>query len=157
VSEYIKGVSTTIDVHTDPAVFARPIFVTVMLIASVPSVTLLLALIGAGTRIRNALRRIISAGDHDPRATHLLWGLAFLSALTAHEWMLAYVMIALFAGRGLFVATLHVEMALAHRSLRVRQFARGGLWFCAVAAPLGITTHAHPFDRAFTPIVGGAQ
>lgn len=159
-------------------------YMPVMILGTVPAVTLLLFGVGAFDRLRAAVERIrpwLSAkiakkdapadGTRDRAETDLLFALAFFAAIgpfflpktpifggTKH-WMPAYPFLALFAGRGFMLVKAAMERALEERKLddTKRLAARVGLAIAVVAAPLAITVHSHPFGlTSYTPVIGGA-
>jgi hypothetical protein len=159
-------------------------YLPVLVLATVPTVTLLLFFVGvvdrgavAWGRVRQwgaaVLRRAPQAqAARDPYETDLLLALAFLAAVglffrpttpifggTKH-WMPAYPVLALFAGRGFDRVAAAMAGAL-RRTLpaldpRRARLAQAGLVASIVAAPLAITAHAHPFGlSSYVPLVGG--
>ena len=124
-----------------------------MTAATVPAVTLLLALIGAV----NALRA-------PRRDDAVLWGVLLLMSYApwlststpifggTKHWMTAYPLLCLFAGAG-FV---RVCRALVELAPRLAHPALAGA--CVLLGPLVMTTHSHPCGlSAYTPLVGGAS
>jgi dolichyl-phosphate-mannose-protein mannosyltransferase len=156
-------------------------YLPVMVLATVPTVTLLLFGVGAADRGALALRRFwawVSGLFHRPapasgiasdaRETDLLLALSLAVAVgpfflpatpifggTKH-WMPAYPALALFAGRGFdLVAS---AMRAAWPKLRGHRWAtaEAALWACVVMAPLAVTVHSFPFGlSAYVPVVGG--
>ncbi len=160
-------------------------YLPVMVLATVPSITILLFLIGALDRgivdsrrlsgwVRARLRRpagpVRPAPDGDPRETDLLLFLSFGVAIgpwflsktpifggTKH-WLAAYPVLALVAGHGFDLVAAQMERAIAGWNDTARSAARVGLVACVVLAPAAITQHAHPFGlSAYVPLVGGFQ
>ena len=155
-------------------------YLPIMVLATVPTITLLLCLVGAMDRGAVAFRRVRAwvrgilgrpGGDRPPRdarETDLLLALSFLVAIgpfflsktpifggTKH-WMPAYPVLALYAGRGFDLAVAAMGRALPHLD-RGRQLATQALLLaCVTAGPLAITEHSHPFGlSAYVPLIGG--
>jgi len=146
-------------------------YMPVMILATVPTVTILLFLLGISNRVQNALKRFVGAAPRDREQTDLLWALGFLAAVgpwilssktpifggTKH-WMPAYPFLALFAARGFQIVLARVEKLFADRKENIRLAARATIWATALAAPLVLTAHSHPFGlSAYVPLVGGSQ
>jgi uncharacterized membrane protein (UPF0136 family) len=155
-------------------------YLPVMVLATVPTVTLGLFLVGAierGTagarRLRAWIRRTFSKSVNEPTPrdrceTDLLLGLAFLVAIgpfflaktpifggTKH-WLPAYPFLALFAGRGFDAVARAMRNALPELQGWWRFGAEGALYASVIAGPLAVTAHAHPFGlSAYVPLVGG--
>jgi 4-amino-4-deoxy-L-arabinose transferase-like glycosyltransferase len=144
-------------------------YMPVMIIATVPTITLALFVLGVFERLKNGLKRIIGSAPRDFAQTDLLLALGFLAAVgpwilssrtpifggTKH-WFPAYPMLALFAGRGFEVVAKKFEAFFADKPERLK-FALAGLWASVIAAPLVLTIHSHPFGlSAYTTIVGGS-
>ncbi len=155
-------------------------YLPVMVLATVPAVTLVLFGIGAGERIaiaarrlsawvRRRLRRPVTDGVRgDPRETDLLLALSIGAAIgpfflpanpifggTKH-WLPAYPALALFAGRGFEVAWRAMRAACAKLERPRWIAAEAGLWASALAAPLAVTAHSFPFGlSSYVPLVGG--
>jgi len=145
-------------------------YMPVMILATVPFVTLALFGIGAWDRAKNALKRMVGTAQRDATQTDLLIALGLLAAVgpwilssrtpifggTKH-WFPAYPMLALFAGRGFEVIAKKVETFFADKPERLKP-AIAALWASVILAPLALTIHSHPFGlTAYTPIVGGTQ
>lgn len=148
-----------------------PSYAPVMIVATVPSITLLLFLIGAVDRGRHAR----AAARREATYTDVLVALAFVAPLAVFfrpvtpifggtkHWLPAYPFLAMLAGRGFDVTADALERALEDRvavwrawSERARSAARVALVVVCLAAPLAVTAHAHPFGiSAYVPIVGG--
>ena len=148
-------------------------YLPVMVLATVPTVTMLLFAVGCVDRARAQARRLL-AGAHttgverDTRETDLLLGLSlaasvgpfFLSTTpifggTKH-WMPAYPVLALFAGRGFDVVVTAMRAALPRVQGAAWAWTQTGLGACVVAAPLAVTIHSFPFGlSAYVPLVGG--
>jgi hypothetical protein len=160
-------------------------YLPVMVVATVPAITLLLFFIGVFDRGSIALRRVRAwvrstmrkpadegaakdAPPRDPRETDLLLALSFLVAVglffrsttpifggTKH-WMPAYPVLALLAGRGFDLVAGALGRALPSLGSRKMLAAQVGLGACVVLAPLAVTAHAHPFGlSSYVPLVGG--
>jgi 4-amino-4-deoxy-L-arabinose transferase-like glycosyltransferase len=157
-------------------------YLPVMIVATVPTVTVLLFFAGALDRVSVAARRLrawalgvlkrpvdaASRPARDPRETDLLLALSFAVAVgpwllsstpifggTKH-WMPAYPVLALFAGRGFELVSDALRRALPSLDARRMLAAQIALGACVFVAPLAITAHAHPFGiSAYVPLVGG--
>jgi hypothetical protein len=145
-------------------------YLPVLVVATVPTVTLVLFAIGGVDRLI-ARGRGLSGQRADGQATDLLMALAFFACLgpwvlpttpifggTKH-WLTAYPILALFAGRGF---DLVVEGAVAAATCKWKWSKGGrvmmevGLALSVLAGPLAETAHAHPFGLgAYVPLVGG--
>ena len=146
-----------------------------MTAATVPTVTLLLFLVGAASRARVKLAPLFSrcAPDYDPRATDLLWAIGLtvqyapwilstkypIFGGTKH-WFTAYPFLCLFAGVGFEWMAARIR-ALANGTFVARVPARAidvALGATVLAAPLAETAHSHPWGLSnYTPLVGGAS
>jgi 4-amino-4-deoxy-L-arabinose transferase-like glycosyltransferase len=158
-------------------------YLPVMVVATVPTVTLLLFLVGVVERSGIALRRLLAwmralwrrtgarkgdAPPRDARETDLLLALAFFVAIgpfflsktpifggTKH-WMPAYPVLALYAGRGFDRLVHAMWRALPRLDTRGRLAGEAVMLACVTLAPLAITAHSHPFGLAsYVPLVGG--
>jgi 4-amino-4-deoxy-L-arabinose transferase-like glycosyltransferase len=161
-------------------VFGPPLpksYLPVMVLATVPAVTLALFGIGAVDRAIAAGRRTVAAWTSaerlerppaDPRETDLLLVLWFAVAVgpffLAHtpifggtkHWFPAYPALALFAGRGFDIVSSAMRRALPGLDARRRLAAEGGLLASTMIAPILITAHATPFGlSSYVPLVGG--
>jgi hypothetical protein len=160
---------------------APKLYAPVMILGTVPTITLLLMLVGVGDRLRINARRWLSTswrrafrrGSVSGAEPDLLFALGFGAALgpfflantpifggTKH-WMTAYPFLALFAGRGFDVAcdglSSLAERLLPQRTALARSYAPLVAAVSVFAAPVIITGHSHPFGlSAYVPIVGGA-
>jgi hypothetical protein len=157
------------------------LYAPVMIVATVPAVTLLLFGVGAYDRAKNAALRVWSglapllkkkagglAFTRDKHETDLLLFLAFAVPLgpfflektpifggTKH-WMPAYPFLAIFAGRGFDLVAAALERALPKLDEQKKRLASWALAASVTVAPLAVTAHSHPFGlTAYTPIVGG--
>jgi hypothetical protein len=166
--------------------FAAPsprLYLPVMVLATVPSITLLLFAIGAVDRARVGALRVWAwargvagrtaggAGERDRRETDLLLALALFAAVSpwllspktpifggTKHWMPAYPILALFAGRGFDLVLAAMRRALASFSVSPGRLAaaEGGLWASVLLAPLLVTVHSHPFGLStYVPFFGG--
>jgi len=158
-------------------------YLPVMVLATVPTVTLLLFFVGAVERGGVAVKRLLAwprgvlkraaataadAPPRDARETDLLLALAFLVAIgpfflpktpifggTKH-WMPAYPVLALYAGRGFDLLVPAMHRALPRLEARARWAAEALMVVCVILAPLAITAHSHPFGlSSYVPLVGG--
>jgi hypothetical protein len=155
-------------------------YLPMMVVATVPTITLLLFFAGAIDRGGEALRRVrawvrelahrpvTDAPPRDPRETDLLLALSFAVAVglffrsktpifggTKH-WMPAYPVLALLAGRGFDLVVATMRRAMPAVDVRKWIAAQAALLLCVVLAPLAETAHAHPFGiSAYVPLVGG--
>ena len=156
-----------------------PLYAPLLILASVPTVTILLFLLGAADRTRDSITALKAffaskegrkdAGPHDA-AADLLLALAFSAPLAVFflpktpifggtkHWMPAYPFLALFAGRGFALACGAVRQLMAERP-RWEPHAKVAPWALALAAisgPFFITRHSHPFGLStYVPLVGG--
>ncbi|WP_394844336.1 glycosyltransferase family 39 protein [Pendulispora brunnea] len=148
-----------------------PSYAPVMILATVPSITLLLFGLGAGERLAALWKRLREKLLGTSDEPDLLLLLAFAAPLAVFflpktpifggtkHWMPAYPLLAIFAGRGFDLvadalgrAVSALPGALAKRQ-RELTWALGAL---CIAAPLAITVHSHPFGlSAYVPLVGG--
>jgi 4-amino-4-deoxy-L-arabinose transferase-like glycosyltransferase len=161
-----------------------------MILATVPTVTLVLFAIGAASRATTGWQRLRAwfartapvrgaeatrTPAERPRPgrgeTDLLFFLAIGVAVgpwflpktpifggTKH-WLTAYPFLALFAGHGFDRVTSRLRATMAQvagGSTRLRWAAEAALAIGAVAAPLAITAHSHPFGlSSYVPLIGG--
>ncbi|HTV20313.1 MAG TPA: glycosyltransferase family 39 protein [Polyangiaceae bacterium] len=147
-----------------------------MTLATVPLITLVLALCGAVAALVQIARGVRAEASTTPAPeTHSPWSHAVLWAAclvlsyapwllpttpifggTKH-WLNAYPFLALFAGQGfaLLVRLLREQLPASKRAWRVAApFVLGA---CAMLGPLVMTWHSHPWGlTAYTPLVGGA-
>lgn len=155
-----------------------PSYAPVMILATVPTITLLLFAIGAFDRAKVAAIRMrdwarakgksLSRGG-DRNETDLLLALAFAAPLAVFflpktpifggtkHWLPAYPFLVLFAGRGFDLVATAMENALptAWNDTR-RKGAVVALCASVIVAPLVVTSHSHPFGlSAYVPLVGG--
>jgi 4-amino-4-deoxy-L-arabinose transferase-like glycosyltransferase len=129
-----------------------------MTAATVPLVTLALAVVGAVTALRKARKA------EDPHLSdYAFWAVSLLMSYApwlspntpifggTKHWMTAYPFLCLFAGLG-FVRVCQALAAVA--PLLSRPVVVGA---CVLVGPLVMTAHSHPFGlSAYTPLVGGA-
>jgi 4-amino-4-deoxy-L-arabinose transferase-like glycosyltransferase len=155
-------------------------YVPVMVIATVPTITLLLFFVGAIDRGGVALRRLRAwvrgvlhqpvddVPPRDPLETDLLLALSLLVAVSpwsssqtpifggTKHWMPAYPALALLAGRGFELVAGAMRRSLPSLDARRWLAAQAALVACVVLAPLAETAHAHPYGiGAYVPLVGG--
>jgi hypothetical protein len=153
----------------------------VMTLATVPAITLVLALTGglsATSAAWRGFRAQLASPDRDgvdardPRNWAPLW--LFCIVLSYAPWLLpstpifggtkhwlnAYPFLALFAGQGftwLCGALLARNSPSSAGPRRLRGLAPWALGACALVGPLLMTWHSHPWGlTAYTPVVGGA-
>jgi 4-amino-4-deoxy-L-arabinose transferase-like glycosyltransferase len=155
-------------------------YLPIMVVATVPAVTLLLFFVGAIDRGHVGARRlrawvlalfrfrVSDAPPRDPRETDLLLLLSFAVAIgpfflsktpifggTKH-WMPAYPVLALYAGRGFDLIASAMHRALPTLSARMRLGAEALMVACVTLGPLAVTAHSHPFGlSSYVPLVGG--
>ncbi|HTQ44979.1 MAG TPA: glycosyltransferase family 39 protein [Polyangiaceae bacterium] len=155
-------------------------YLPVMVLATVPTITILLFLAGAIDRIGVGVRRLrawaMTLAHRDPRdtpprdplETDLLLALSFCGCVSVFflsktpifggtkHWMPAYPVLALFAGRGFDLVTAAMHRALPALDDTKRRLAETALVACVTVAPLAVTAHSHPFGlSAYVPLVGG--
>jgi 4-amino-4-deoxy-L-arabinose transferase-like glycosyltransferase len=129
-----------------------------MTVATVPLVTLALAVVGAVTALRKARK-----AEEPHRSDYAFWAVSLLMSYApwlspntpifggTKHWMTAYPFLCLFAGLG-FVRVCQALAAVA--PLLSRPVVVGA---CVLVGPLVMTAHSHPFGlSAYTPLVGGA-
>jgi hypothetical protein len=164
-------------------VFGPPLpksYLPVLVLATVPTVTLALFGVGAVDRAVIAGRRLAAWGrgllrgksdggpPADPRETDLLLALSLGVAMgpffLAHtpifggtkHWFPAYSSLALFAGRGFDLVASAMRRALPGAWARWRVAAEGGLMASVITAPVLVSAHATPFGlSSYVPLVGG--
>jgi 4-amino-4-deoxy-L-arabinose transferase-like glycosyltransferase len=158
-------------------------YLPVMVLATVPTVTLALFVVGAVERSGVAARRLIAwlrvlarrtaagtggAPPRDARETDLLLALSFFAAIgpfflpktpifggTKH-WLPAYPVLALYAGRGFDRLVPAMRRALPRLDARGRLAGEAVMLACVILGPLAITAHSHPFGlSSYVPLVGG--
>ncbi len=159
-------------------------YMPVMILATVPAITLLLFLVGAGLRIRIHWARLhawalrtfkngdVTVAAPDAVETDLLFALAFGAAIApwllstktpifggTKHWFTGYPFLVLFAGYAFDRVASALEKALPEKlasNPRAVLGAQAGLVASVVLAPLAVTAHSHPFGlSAYTPLVGG--
>jgi hypothetical protein len=147
----------------------------VMTLATVPTITLLLFVLGL---VRAALdvplvkrlrREIVRASrtDHETFSTRLLWFLCLATSYApwlskdtpifggTKHWITAYPFLCLFAGLG-FEWTRGRIASIVPDRVRTLHAMDWGLAASVVVAPTVMTLHAHPWGlSAYMPIVGG--
>jgi hypothetical protein len=156
-------------------------YLPVMVLATVPTITMLLFAIGAYDRAAVGARRLAAwwraregRGADDAVATDargepelllaLSIGVAMSPFFLSHtpifggtkHWLPAYPALAVFAGRGFELAATALRAALPRLGAMRMRAAQGALFASVVAAPLAETAHSHPFGLAtYVPLVGG--
>jgi 4-amino-4-deoxy-L-arabinose transferase-like glycosyltransferase len=148
-------------------------YMPVMILATVPTITMVLFAYGLFDRVRNAARRVpflrwAEKAVVDPAETDLLLALGLFAAVgpwflektpifggTKH-WMNAYPFLAIFAGRGFELVARAMETALAGVRARLALGAKVALYASVLLAPFAITVHSHPFGlSSYVPLAGG--
>ena len=150
----------------------------VMILATVPTITLVLFAIGAFDRAKVAALRMRDWARAQGKSlarrgvrheTDLLLALAFAAPLAVFflpktpifggtkHWLPAYPFLVLFAGRGFdLVATAMENVLPTAWNDRKRAGAVVALAASVIIAPLLVTAHSHPFGlSAYVPLVGG--
>ncbi len=155
-------------------------YLPVMVLATVPTITLVLFGVGAVERAAAATRRLVSwaretlgqapdpAAQRDRRETDLLLALSMAVAMgpfflsrtpifgATKHWLPAYPALALFAGRGFDRIVLAMRRALPALGNARMRAAEVGLFASVTVAPLAVTAHSHPFGLScYVPLVGG--
>jgi hypothetical protein len=156
-------------------------YLPVMVLATVPTVTLVLFGVGAVERGAAAARRLTSwvgrlnahpsdepRALRDRRETDLLLALSIAVAVApfflsrtpifggTKHWLPAYPALALFAGRGFASVAVALRRALPDLTADRMQAAQAALFASVVAGPLAVTAHSHPFGLStYVPLVGG--
>jgi Dolichyl-phosphate-mannose-protein mannosyltransferase len=150
-------------------------YLPVMVLATVPAVTLSLFLVGASERAAAASRRLYAwarpklprilpalrgaaeVAPLDPGETDLLIALAVLVAALpfflsktpifggTKHWLPAYPFLALLAGGGFDLVRAAMNRALPELGKAKRSAAEVALFASVVAAPLAVTAHSNPF------------
>lgn len=153
------------------------LYLPVMVLATVPTVTLLLAALGIGSTAKALVRavRSVFGKTHRLHAAGERLGLDLLAMLVplgpfflpktpifggTKHWMPAYPFIALFAARGIWFVGCGVGRWLRDRFAKIhvpREALLAALSASMVAAPIAETWHSHPFGlSAYVPLVGGS-
>ncbi len=155
-------------------------YMPVMILATVPAVTLALFVVGAVERLRLLALRFWSfvrrslpdrpLRDRDRAHTDLLFFLSMAAPLAVFllpatpifggtkHWFPAYPFLALFAGRGFTLVAEAMGRAWPAlvASARAHAWSWSGLASVLVLGPLLITAHSHPFGlSSYVPLVGG--
>jgi hypothetical protein len=157
-------------------------YLPVMVVATVPTVTLILFLVGAFDRGVVGVKRLVAFGreslgqpadpgapPRDRRETDLLIALALLAACSpwllsaktpifggTKHWLPAYPLVALLAGRGFSLVVAAGKRALPDLEGPKLAAAEAVATLSVVLAPLAITAHSHPYGiAAYVPLVGG--
>jgi 4-amino-4-deoxy-L-arabinose transferase-like glycosyltransferase len=144
----------------------------VMTLATVPLITLVLALGGIVTALHAVWRPARGAEDPSAARTPRNWALLWLLCIVASyfmwllrdtpifggtkHWLSAYPFLALFAGQG-FAWLTDLARASRARGEQLRAVAPYALGFCTLIGPLVMTWHSVPWGlSAYMPLVGGA-
>ncbi len=147
----------------------------VLIVATVPTITLLFFALGAGERLKHLGARLfywiakkpdqnspesdkeVPSAQNPPSEGDLLVFLAAGCALGpfflpdtpifggTKHWMTAYPFMAILAGRGFELGYQALGRTVERYSLRIQHLAQAGFFACALSAPLAITMHSHPF------------
>jgi 4-amino-4-deoxy-L-arabinose transferase-like glycosyltransferase len=151
-------------------------YMPLLIVTTVPAITILLFFVGGFERIDHHARRLLSLakkvavgeGEVDRWGVDALFALAFFAAIgpwvlaktpifggTKH-WMPAYPFLALFAGRGIDVVAGLMDRVIAGSRRAVRVASQVALVASVLIAPLAITAHSHPYGLStYVPIAGG--
>jgi Dolichyl-phosphate-mannose-protein mannosyltransferase len=162
-------------------------YMPLMLLATVPSITLLLFAIGAGSQLREAGRAGISwlrgrrsdpspspstspSTDARPSYPNVLFGLAVLASISpwlftktpifggTKHWITAYPFMALLAAHGLERALASMDTVAAKVPTWGKRGMRFAVILVVIAGPALISFHAHPFGlSSYVPFVGGTR
>jgi dolichyl-phosphate-mannose-protein mannosyltransferase len=149
----------------------------VMTLATVPAITLVLALCGGlytcVTVWRSARTTHLDRDAlDDPRSAHH-WASLWLACIVASyfvwlfddtpifggtkHWMSAYPFIALFAGQGFAWLTASLARSPGGERGVLRRAVPWAFGFCTLIGPFAMTWNSHPWGlTAYTPLVGGA-
>jgi hypothetical protein len=156
-------------------------YLPVMVIATVPTITLILFGIGAADRAWVGARRMrawasrllrrVDTNDRpeaDAAETDLLIALSILIAVgpfflsgtplfgATKHWLTAYPGLALFAGRGFQLVQAAMRRALPVLSVARSRLAEAGLYASVLLAPVAVTAHSNPYGLStYVPFVGG--
>jgi hypothetical protein len=159
-------------------------YLPVMVLATVPTVTLLLFFVGVFDRcavtwgrLRESARGLLrpsptatapAGTSADPGELDLLLALSFLVPVAffflpktpifggTKHWMPAYPALALLAGRGFELVSGAMRRAWPELDGGRRFAAEGALFASVTLAPLAVTAHAQPFGlSSYVPLVGG--
>lgn len=155
------------------------LYAPVLIVASVPTTTLLLFAVGAFDRARTTVMRLrgwlrdrARRPEQDDDATDALTDVLIMLAFAApvavfflprtpifggtKHWMPAYPFLALLAGRGFDLARGAFVRAMRERVAMPAHMQAAALGACTLVGPLAITSHSHPFGLAtYVPVVGG--
>ncbi len=160
-----------------------PAFAPVMIVATVPTIFLVLAAIGMApwamrvvSYLASQVRKLVGkAGSLEgaPRDGELLLFLGFVVPIAVFflpktpifgatkHWMPAYVTLAVFAGRGfagLAALLTRFAMATKNRSKNARAAKVALLGAVLLLGPVLVTSHSHPFGLStYVPFVGGTR
>ena len=141
-------------------------YMPVMILATVPSVTLVLFLVGAIDRAIVAVKARFKTGADDllillaivvPLGVFLLPRTPIFGG-TKH-WMTAYPALCIFAGRGFDLVFTQIEKLLTERTKLVpkrREIALAAIGALTFSGAAAATVHSHPFGlSSYVPLVGG--
>lgn len=154
----------------------------VMTLATVPTTTLALSVVGGGLATRELLRRYVPQRWRErwrwldnpelaaaPTSTALLWLLCILTSYApwlrsdtpifggTKHWITAYPFLCLFAARGFEACRARFADWACSRGRAVSTAGALALGATAVAAPVVITLGSHPWGlSSYVPLVGGA-
>ena len=158
-------------------------YMPLMIAATVPSITLLLFAIGAGSRLREGVQSVRSwwqernSETKEPSASetrrsypNVLLALAGLAAISpwfftktpifggTKHWTTAYPFMALFAAHGLELVFARMDIVTDQLPSQAKRGLRVAVLALVIAAPIAISLHAHPFGLAsYVPFVGGTR
>lgn len=155
-------------------------YMPLMVLATVPTITLLLCGVGAGDQLRRGVRGAIESfrdrKEPSPQGARLetypnvLFGLAALAAISpwffsktpifggTKHWITAYPFMALFAAHGLDLALSALGRAMNKLPPIATRTVQVAAVLLVLAGPAAITIHSHPFGLAsYVPIVGGTK
>jgi 4-amino-4-deoxy-L-arabinose transferase-like glycosyltransferase len=161
---------------------APKLYLPVMVLATVPTITILLFLTGAIERAAHGAKRLsgwvrarvtragqtVGEGSDERRETDLLMALGLLVAFgpfflpktpvfgATKHWLTAYPFLALFAGRGYARVSAAMHKALPARLASKPWASEAALLATVWVAPLAVTAHSNPFGlSSYVPLVGG--
>jgi hypothetical protein len=157
-------------------------YLPMMIVATVPTITILLFFVGTIDRGREAYLRLAgwvraqrgrpvgAVPASDRRETDLLLLLSFGIAVgpwflsktpifgATKHWLTAYPVLAIVAGRGFDLVAASMERVVKGWSGGARTAAHAALVASVLIAPAAVTAHSHPFGlSAYVPLVGGTQ
>lgn len=155
-------------------------YMPVLVMATVPAITMLLFFVGAFERLRAMTRELVAlvtkkddALSADTSEPDVLVFLALSAPLAVFllpttpifggtkHWLPAYPFLAMLAGHGFDLAAKKADAAmdtLANWTDQKREIAHGVMIALVLVAPIAETGHSHPFGiGAYVPTVGGTQ